>query len=111
MRRRLCQLTSLSRCCSMAAASSAAQGMSVSPAAKTPGARWAYLAVHAKAHRPFLKQQNCGLMSTVRRRQFFQGEKRRAACVPCPTCRRSSNAGMQKQEPCSLHERLLTSLH
>ena len=52
----LCQLTSLSRCCSMAAASSAAQGMSGSPAAKTPGARWAYLAAHAKAHRPFLKQ-------------------------------------------------------
>lgn len=99
---RLCQLTSLSRCCSMAAASSAAQGMSGSPAAKIPSARWAYLAAHAKAHKPSLKQQNCGSMSMVRCRHFIQGEKNRATCVHCPKGRRSSHAGMQKQKPCSL---------
>jgi hypothetical protein len=49
--------------------------MSGSPAAKIPSARWAYLAAHAKAHKPFLKQQNRGMMSMIRRRYFIQGVK------------------------------------
>ena len=51
-------LTSLSRCCSMAAASTAGQDASQSLAENTAGARWRCLAMHASVDSPFLHQQS-----------------------------------------------------